>query len=72
MGKIFSIVAILLFTINNCIAVELELSDVITQAREAAKLEKKHTEEQIKSVSDVSNENADNKQELISKENETK
>lgn len=67
MGKTFSLLIVFLFAINNCFAVELELSDVITQARKVAKLEKKHTDEQIKSVSDISNENTD-KQELISKE----
>ncbi len=66
MSKLFALIVVFSFIANNCFAIELELSDVITQAREAAKLEKKHPKEEIKPVSDVLNKN--NKQELISKE----
>lgn len=70
MGKIFSLLIVFLFAINNCFAIELELSDVITQAREAAKLERKQSDEQIKEIRDISNEN-NNKQKLISNEEKT-
>lgn len=70
MGKTFSLLIVFLFAINNCFAVELELSDVITQARETAKLEKKQNNEQIKPVSDVSN--GDNNKVLTIKEEEHK
>lgn len=70
MGKTFSLLIVFLFAINNCFAVELELSDVITQARETAKLEKKQNNEQIKPVSDVLN--GDNNKVLTIKEEEHK